>query len=183
MNDAANLNVESARNDLYRAALRFWAREGKYDETEIIEWFDNLFNTYPTLDHIPYREPVWESFFVRWPINLPRKPDGKVDAEALDQMTFLQRALITAQAAEVADTCATGGGDDTWFDYLPAGIRLLESLQSEEWATVFAEYVDTIAPLDDDERMDAEIEFDNRGNFYVMDVTTPLLNPYFYPNK
>ena len=92
MNDAADRNVESARNDLYRAALRYWAREGKYDETEIIEWFDNLFNTYPSLDHIPYNEPVWESFFVRWPINLPRNAEGKVDTAALDQMTSLQRA-------------------------------------------------------------------------------------------
>ena len=175
--------LEQSRKDLYRVALSYWAEAGGYDNNEIQAWFNDLLETYPSIDHIPYNEPVWESFFVRWPINLPRNAEGKVDTAALDQMTFLQRALITAQAAEVAETCATGGGDDTWFDYLPAGIRLLESLQSEEWATVFAEYVDTIASLDDDERMDAEIEFDNRGNFYVMDVTTPLLNPYFYPNK
>lgn len=176
--------LEQSRNDLYRVALSHWAEAGGYDNNEIQAWFNDVLNRYPSIDHIPYNEPVWESFFVRFPINLPRNaPEGKVDTTALDEMDLFNRALITAQAAEVAYTCASGGGDDTWFDYLPAGIRLLESLQAEDWATVFAEYVDTIAHLDDDERMDAEIAFDERGNFYVMDVTTPLLNPYFYPNK
>lgn len=175
--------LEQSRNDLYRVALSYWAKAGGYDNDEIQAWFNDLLETYPTIDHIPYNKPVWETFFLYYPINLPRDENGKVDPLKLTEMDLFNRAIITAQAAEVAYTCASGGGDDTWFDYLPAGIRLLESLQAEDWATVFAEYVDTIASLDDDERMDVEIEFDNRGNFYVMDVTTCFLNPYFYPNK
>lgn len=174
-----NRILERSRTDAYRYALSLWAEQGGYSNDEIQAWFTDVMNTYPTIDHIPYNEPVWERMFIRFPINLPRDANGKVDVDKLDDMDLFNRALITAQAAEVMYTCATGGGDDTWFDYLPAGIRLLDSLQAEDWATVFAEYVDTVVSIeDDDERMDAEIAFDEKGHFYVMDVTTPLLSFY-----
>ncbi len=171
--------VEDARNSLYRASLTFWAKQGNYPTQDVIAWFDDVLSKYKTIDHIPYNEPVWEGFYERFPIELPRDENGKVDPAALDQMTYLQRALITAQSAEVAHTCALGGGDDTWFDYLPAGINTLAKLQAEDWAHLFALYVNEVVSIpDEDERFDAESTFDEGHDFYIMDTTTPLLSFY-----
>ena len=171
--------VEDARNNLYRAALTYWAREGNYPVEDVLGWFEATIDEYKSLDHIPYSTPVWPTFFERFPIPLPRDENGKVDPVKLDQMTYLQRAIITAQSAEVAETCARGGGDDTWFDYLPAGINTLRTLQSEEWAHTFAAYVNEVVSIEDEEeRFEAEIKFDEAHDFYIMDTTTALLSFY-----
>lgn len=182
--------MDDARTLQYRVALKFWARQGGYKVSEVWEWFDSVIAKYRDIDHIPYADDVWGEFERRWPITLPRDENG-IDARALDQMTDLQRALITSQAAEVAHTCATGGGDDTWFDYLPAGIETLAHLQAEDWADVFARYINVMSALSEED-MDRESEdMDNETTeekladelgFYIMDVTSHLVGIFLKGN-
>lgn len=173
--------VHDARRNLYKASLKYWARQGGYNVSEVWEWFDALIEKYGDLDRIPYADNVWTEFKSRFAIKIPRTEDGLVDATKLDQMTDLQRALIASQSAEVAETCALGGGDDTWFDYLPNGILTLASLQSEEWATVFADYIDKMATIPDDDddldiQMDVEEKLAEDHGFFIMDVTSHLVS-------
>lgn len=169
--------MRQSTNDAYRVALSFWAEQGGYSNDEIQAWYNELLEKYPS--YVPYDAPEMVEFFALYPIELPRDDAGKVDAHKLDQMTNLQRALITAQAAEVTAECAFGGGDDTWFDYLPAGIRILAALQSEEWAHTFAAFENEVVTIkDEDERFNAEMAFDDAHDFYIMDVCTFLLRPF-----
>jgi hypothetical protein len=174
--------VETAYHNLYRTALKSWARQGGYNVSNIWKWLDDKLEQYGGIHHFPYSDNVWDEFASLFPIELPRDEHGKVDPAKLDQMTDLQRALITSQAAEVAETCAHGGGDDTWFDYLPNGILTLRALQSEEWATVWADYINTIeaAPDEDgddwEERMGVEEQLAERYDFFIQDTTSHLLN-------
>jgi hypothetical protein len=172
-----NRIMRQSTNDAYRVALSFWAEQGGYSNDEIQAWYNELLEKYPT--YVPFDAPEMIEFFALYPIELPRDDAGKVDVQRLDQMTYLQRALITAQAADVTAECAFGGGDDTWFDYLPAGIQILRTLQSEEWAHTFAAYVNEVTSVEDeDERFNAETTFDESHDFYIMDVCTFLLRPY-----
>ena len=173
--------VMSGHTALYRTAITFWAREGNYKVSDALKWFDSVIAKYGDLNHVPYSANVWEEFFTTFPIELPRDENGKVDASALDQMSGLQRALITAQSAEVAETCALGGGDDTWFDYLPNGVITLSKLQTEDWAAIWADYINTMeaAPSDDDDnweaRMEVEEQLAEKYDLFIQDCTTPLL--------
>lgn len=176
--------IETARKDAYRAAMQYWAEAGGYDREKVVKWFDGNIAVYETLDHIPYDSQVWETFFAIYPIELPMK-EGKVDLQHKFWAEFggsWQRALITAQAAEVMRECALGGGDDTWFDYLPNGIKLLEALQSEEWAIIIKDYVDNVTTLDreddEDARDEAEEAIAERWGFFVQDTTSPLVAWY-----
>jgi hypothetical protein len=170
--------VNDAHTNMYRAALTLWARAGGYKASEVLNWFESKISTYGHIHRFPYSENVWDEFDNLFPIRLPLDDEGKVDATQLDQMTDLQRAWLTAQSAEVAETCATGGGDDTWFDYLPNGILTLASLQSEEWATVWADIINTLRDKDEDERFDAEEALAEKYDFFIQDTTTPLLNMF-----
>lgn len=175
-----NVLVESAHTNLYKAALKHWARQGGYPVSAVWEWWDAKIAEYGTKGRFPYSANVWDEFAQTWPIDLPRDDDGKVDPKQLDEMTDLQRAWITAQSAEVAEQCALGGGDDTWFDYLPNGILTLSKLQTEEWAEVWADYINTMAAAPDDEddwdaRSDVEEALAEKYDFFIQDCTTPLL--------
>ena len=176
--------VMSAHTNLYRAALTYWARQGNYKVSAALKWFDSVIEKYGNLNRVPHSANVWEEFFKTFPIELPRDEAGKVDAAALDQMTDLQRALITAQSAEVAETCATGGGDDTWFDYLPNGIITLSKLQTEDWAAIWADYINTMeaAPDEDGEdweaRMEVEEQLAEKYDLFIQDCTTVLLTHF-----
>ena len=179
--------IENARKDAYRAAMRYWAQAGKYDEQEVVDWFNAHIAIYPTLDHVPYENSPWTAFFLTYPIELPRDAEGKVDVQHEFFKEFgdnWQRALITSQAAEVMRECALGGGDDTWFDYLPNGIKLLEALQSEEWAIIIKDYIDNVLSLDreedEDERDDMEETMAERWGFFMQDTTSPLVGHYLF---
>lgn len=179
--------VMSAHTNLYRVALKYWARQGGYPVSKVWAWFDAKVAKYGDLNHVPYSDKIWDEFANLFPITLPRDADGKVDATKLDQMTDFQRALITAQSAEVAETCALGGGDDTWFDYLPNGILTLAALQDEGWAPTWAEYINGMEKAkakalaendDEDELYEAEEELSDKLGFFIQDTTTPLLTMF-----
>lgn len=177
--------IENARKDAYRAAMQYWALAGQYDTQEVVKFFDDNIGCYETLDLVPYNPSPWTTFFETYPIELPRDEFGKVDIEGEFFREFgdnWQRALITSQAAEVMRDCALGGGDDTWFDYLPNGIKLLEALQSEEWALVIKDYVDNVTSLDreddEDARDDMEETMAERWGFFMQDCTSPLVGYY-----
>lgn len=155
--------VDLAVATMRRSVAYYWALASNSRPADVIAWVsDNVWNA--------------TSFVAAFPMSLPMSPEGLVDEYELGNIDYLDRALLLDQEINVYETSATGGGDDTWFDYLPDAIMVIPALQAEDWNVNVAFILNNIHIFDNTDEKNYE-----RFGFTLMDDNTQLFRALALP--